>query len=337
MPFPASLTLITVEVRSDLLPGGGSTGWARLRYDLQPLTGAAADSIVAYVDEREDFAADGTCTLQVPATNATGWTPQDFAYEVTVCSGSRVRRGTVQLDKGTTTVNLADVVQWEGAAEQGVTYATVAQLAGKADVGHTHTASEVTDLASTVDLRIERLLRVVDAGEYVIRRGDVTTESPAVSGNLYVTHFTAAVTETIQTIRTGVGSGAATSATHAWIGILSWDGVNYTPVAESVDDPTRWASAFATYDTQIYEAGHAGVGGFEGWAKTAGTDYALWVLWIGSGSAPNLFAGGGGYQDSLEEPRSNAYIGSQTQPPAAPISGAFFGSDSRRFQGLMKR
>lgn len=129
MAFPASLTLITVNVRADLLPGGGSTGWVRLRYEQQPLTGAAADSIVAYVDEREDFAADGTCSLQVPATNATGWTPQDFAYEVTVCSGARVRRGTVQLDRGTTTVNLADVIQWEGAAEQGVTYATVAQLA----------------------------------------------------------------------------------------------------------------------------------------------------------------------------------------------------------------
>jgi hypothetical protein len=126
--FPASLTLITVNVRADLLPAGGSAGWARLRYDLQPLTGAAADSIVAYVDETATFAADGTGTLQVPATNATGWTPQDFSYAVTVCSGSQVRHGTVQLDRGTPTVNLADVIQWDGAAEQGVTYATVAQL-----------------------------------------------------------------------------------------------------------------------------------------------------------------------------------------------------------------
>lgn len=129
MAFPASLTLITVNVRADLLPGGGSTGWARLRYDGLPLTGPTADSIVAYVDETEEFAADGTTSIQVPATNATGWTPQNFSYEVTVCSGSRVRRGTVQLDRGTTTVNLADVIQWEGAAETGVTYATLAQLA----------------------------------------------------------------------------------------------------------------------------------------------------------------------------------------------------------------
>lgn len=129
MAFPVSLTLIAVNVRADLLPGGGSTGWARLRYDGPPLTGPSADSIVAYVDETETFAADGTCTLQVPATNATGWTPQDFTYEVTVCSGSRVRRGTVQLDRGTTTVNLADVVQWDGVATTGTTYATLGQVA----------------------------------------------------------------------------------------------------------------------------------------------------------------------------------------------------------------
>lgn len=129
MAFPGSLTLVTVNVRADLLPGGGSTGWVRFRYDGLPLTGGAADSIVAYVDERKDFAADGTCSLQVPATNAVGWTPQNFTYAVTVCSGTRVRYGAAQLDRNTPTVNLADVIQWEGAAEPGVSYATVAQLA----------------------------------------------------------------------------------------------------------------------------------------------------------------------------------------------------------------
>lgn len=179
--------------------------------------------------------------------------------------------------------------------------------------------------------------RLVDAGEYVIPRRDIITESPAVSGNLYMTHFTAARTETIQTIRTGIGGTVATSAEHAWLGIASWDGTNYTPVAASVDDPTRWTSGFQTYDTQIFAWDHPGEAGFEGWAKVAGQQYAFWVLWIGAGTAPNLPAGGGWYADALEAPRVNAYIGSQTQPPAAPISGAFFGPDSRRFQGLMKR
>lgn len=128
MAFPASLTLVTVNVRADLLPSGGSTGWVRLYYGGLPLTGPTADSIVAYIDETRTFDAAGTCSMQVPATNATGWTPQNFTYNVTVRSGTRIRRGTVQLDRNTTTVNLADVIQWEGAAEPGVTYATLAQL-----------------------------------------------------------------------------------------------------------------------------------------------------------------------------------------------------------------
>lgn len=551
MAFPESLTLVTVTVRADLLPDGGSTGWVRLRYDRQPLTSADADSIVAYVDETEVFGADGTCTVQVPATNAVGWTPQDFAYDVTLCSGSRVRRGTAQLDRASASVDLADVIQWEGAAEAGVTYATVAQLAAHTgDTTDVHGIPDTDDLVYDDDARLtnartptahaashadggsdelaldggqittgtvpaarlpvgtaegtvaagddaritgalqttggtitgdlvvadddpaerayrfktsgsaldldaaasdlfvsayanadfsgtqrnylrlesgaqlahalgrwlfadgafagagvadldpstglaglgsansltnipfagrrtaagppttgtwtagaivqaadgfwqctvagtpgswllvaaaEGASRIVDAGEYVIPRRDIITESPATSGNLYVTHFTAARSETIQTIRTGIGGTVATSAEHAWLGIMSWDGTDYTPVAASVDDPTRWTASFQTYDTQLYAWDHPGEEGFEGWNKVAGQQYAFWILWIGEGTAPSLPAGGGWYADALEEPRTNAYIGSQTQPPAAPISGSFFGPDSRRFQGLMER
>lgn len=340
MPFPAGLTLVEVHFGFDLLPDGGASGTVRVTYD-GPLTGSTDNRVVPYVDVTGSLDAAGDCTIELPATNDPGWVPQDFAYTVVATFGTRTRRGTLQLNYLTTSVELADLIQWDGAATAGTTYATLAQLtsglAGKSDTGHTHTASQVTDFTAAVTALLPVNPRVADAGEYVISRGEVTTESPATTGNLYVTHFTAAVTETIQTIRTGIGSGAATGATHAWIGIMSWNGTSYTPVAASVDDPTRWATAFAGYDTQLYQWDHPGEVAFQGWPKVAGTDYAMWILWIGSGNAPNLFAGGGSYQDALEEPRTNAYIGSQTQPPAAPISGAFFGPDSRRFQGLMKR
>lgn len=337
MAFPADLTLVTVTCQADLLPDGGAAGSVTITYDGQ-LTGS---SIVPYVDETEPFVA-GACTITVPATNDPQWTPLDFTYTVTVMAGGRKRYGTLQLDYQDTAVNLHELIQWSTATvTPGVTYATLAQLttglAGKSDTGHTHTASNITDFTAAVTALLPVNPRVADAGEYVIERGQVSTESPASTGNLYVTHFTAAVTETIQTIRTGIGSGEATSATHAWIGIMSWDGTDYTPVAASVDDPTRWATEFVTYDTQLFQWDHAGEDAFKGWSKVAGQDYAMWVLWIGSGDAPSLFAGGGSYQDSLEAPRTNAYISSQTQPPAAPISGSFFGLDSRRFQGLMKR
>ncbi len=340
MPFPAGLTQVTVHCRADLFPDGGSAGTLRFTFE-GPLTGATDNSVVPYIDVIKDFDEEGLADVALPATNDPDWVPQDFAYTVVANFGAVSHRGTLQLDYQTTEVQLADLIQWDGAATPGTTYATLTQLttglAGKSDTGHTHTASQVTDFTAAVTALLPVNPRVADAGEFVIPRGEVTTESPASTGNLYVTHFTAAVTETIQTIRTGIGSGAATSATHAWIGIMSWDGVDYTPVAASVDDPTRWATGFATYDTQIFQWDHAGETGFEGWDKVAGQDYVMWVLWIGSGTAPSLFAGAGNYQDSLELPRTNAYIGSQTQPPAAPISGAFFGPDSRRFQALMKR
>lgn len=322
MPFPASLTLITVNVRADLLPDGGSAGSVRLYYDGVPLTGPAADSIVAYVDETATFDAAGTATLQVPATNAVGWTPQDFAYRVTLRSGSRVRRGTVQLDRATATVNLADLIQWDGAATAGTTYATLAQLTAVAtDLDAAEAAT--TALAARVSV-LEDRQRPLTAAATVLPRAEVTGAQPLATGTLFATHFTADRTATVASLRTYTG-GASTvgvGATHAWIGILAWDGVDYTPITQSVDDPTRWAAEFATYNTMLMDP----------FAMVEGTEYAMYVLWIGSGQAPSLPGGQIWYADSQLEPRMCSLLNNQTQQPAAPISGAFFGPDSRRFQ-----
>lgn len=523
MAFPASLTLVEVHGAFSLptADGEGAAAVGSVTFTShRPLVGASDNAIVPPFELTADLT-DGEFTTRLPATNDPQWTPQDWAYTVVVRAGSGAIRGTLQLDHESTAVELADLLQVDGAVVTGTTYATLAQLtaaqaaaaalvddlSGVADAAAARTNLELGD-AATLDvgttegtvaagddaritgalqttggaiagdlvvadddpaerayrfktsgsaldldaaasdlfvsayanadftgtqrayLRLESgaqlahalgrwlftdgafagtgvadldpstglaglgsansltnipfagrraaagppttgtwtagaivqavdgfwqctvagtpgswLLvaaaegasRIVDEGEYVIPRRDIITESPATSGNLYVTHFTAARTETIQTIRTGIGGTVATSAEHAWLGIMSWDGTDYTPVAASVDDPTRWTSTFQTYDTQLYAWDHPGEEGFEGWDKVAGQRYAFWILWIGEGTAPSLPAGGGWYADALEEPRVNAYIGSQTQPPAAPISGSFFGPDSRRFQGLMER
>lgn len=522
MAFPASLTLVEVHGAFPVptANGEGATATGTVTYTShRPLIGAGDNAIVPPFTVTATLV-DGECTVHLPATNDPQWTPQDWAYSVLIQTAGGTIRGTLQLDHESSEVELGDLLQVDGAAVTGVTYATLAQLnaaqaaaaalvddlsgvtdasaaranlelggAATLDVGTTEgtvaagddariagalqtTGGTITgdlvvgdvegdkayrlkssgsaldfDAAGTdlflsafpeadfsgtqrnylrleANVQLARALgrwlftgsafadsgvadldpstglaglgakngltnipfagrrtaagppttgtwavgdlvqaadgfwqctvagepgtwllvaaaegasRIVDAGEYVIPRRDIITESPATSGNLYVTHFTAARTETIQTIRTGIGGTVATSAEHAWLGIMSWDGTDYTPVAASVDDPTRWTSTFQTYDTQLYAWDHPGEEGFEGWDKIAGQRYAFWVLWIGEGTAPSLPAGGGWYADALEEPRVNAYIGSQTQPPAAPISGSFFGPDSRRFQGLMER
>lgn len=184
--------------------------------------------------------------------------------------------------------------------------------------------------------------RLVDAGEYVLPRGEINSQTPATTGNLWVTHFVAARTETILTVTTGTGGSGtvATSATHAYVGFLDWNGSQYLPNAVSVDDPTRWTAEFQAYDTAVFAAtpvsGTANLSS-PGFQKVKGREYAFFVLWIGGGQAPSLPAGGGWYQDSMVEPRTNAWIGSQTGPPAAPYNAEWFAPDSRRFQGLMKR
>jgi hypothetical protein len=181
--------------------------------------------------------------------------------------------------------------------------------------------------------------RVVGGGEYVLPRGEAVTTALASTGNLWVTHFTAAKTELIQTVQTGTGGSGtvAVSATHAWVMFLDWDGTQYTPNAVSVDDPTRWTGEFQTYNTQLYRWDHAGQAGYEGFQKVAGRKYAFGVLWIGAGQAPSLPGGSGWYQDSMVEPRTNAWIGSQTVPPTAAYQGVWFAPDSRRFQGYLRR
>ncbi len=177
--------------------------------------------------------------------------------------------------------------------------------------------------------------RICDAGEYVLDRDEIIGNTPATTGNLYMTHFRGARTQTVMTLKTGTGGSGtvATSASHAWIGIMDWDGTDYTPNVISVDDPTRWTSEFASYDTPIFDAATGLVQGFH---EVQGQEYGMWVLWVGSGQPPALPAGVGWYQDSLEPPRKNAFFITDT-PPSVPVSGAFFGPDSRRFQAQLRQ
>lgn len=179
-------------------------------------------------------------------------------------------------------------------------------------------------------LEIVRRGRIATAppGEFVIDRNAIGIDTaPLESGSLYMTHFVALETETIAAIRTGTG-GAATTAgatTHAWAGIVAWDGTDYTPAAESGDLADAFEAEFTAYDFELTAP----------WTKTAGRDYAVWYLWIGTGQSPALPDAGGFYQQSTVEPRTNAYLSAQTGPPADPIAGSGFAPDSRRYQALL--
>lgn len=148
MAFPAGLTLVTVACQFDLLPSGGAAATVKLTHG--QLTSPVDNSTVPYVEATGVLSASGGCTLEVPATNDPGWTPVDEPYTVVATFGSRTLRGTLLLDYQTTSVQLADLIQWDGAATAGTTYATLAQLTAldeeKLDVtGGTVTGALVVD------------------------------------------------------------------------------------------------------------------------------------------------------------------------------------------------
>ena len=152
MAFPAGLTLVTVAIKLDLPPSGGATGTVRFSSPAA-LVGASDNSIVPPFTVTVSLAADGSAAVQLPATNDPDWTPQDWAYAVRVQAGTQDFRGTLQLDHLAPSVQLADLLQVDGAATPGVTYATLAQLTAASDnltADIDTVADDVTSLTASV-------------------------------------------------------------------------------------------------------------------------------------------------------------------------------------------
>lgn len=315
MAFPAGLTLVTVTGHIDQFPAGGGAGRAIITCP-QTLIGVTDNSVVPPFSVVETFGDDGTLSVDLPPCDDPDWSPSDWTYDVTIKAGAGTITGTMSLSVADTTVKLAEVLNIGAPPASGTMYATLSALNAL--------GTEVDGKAGAIDLSAATLPLVV--GESVLNRQDVNGQLPLETGTLFLTHFRATKTETITKIRTTTGDTPtlAVGGQHAWIGVMEWDGTNYIPRAISVDDPTRWASAFASYETPISD-----------FHKIAGHDYALEILWIGSGNPPSLPARSNWYADVLTEPRLNALLFTQVAPPSSPLSGAFVGPDSRRFQGIL--
>lgn len=144
MPFPAGLTLVTVALQFDLVPLGGATGKVTFTPP-QPLTGAADSSVIPAAPISVYLAPDGSASVQLPATNDPQWTPAGWAYEVVARVGSTTQTGTIQLDYQSTSVQFADLIQWDGAAEAGQTYIPLSQRGVAGGVAALDVDGDVTD------------------------------------------------------------------------------------------------------------------------------------------------------------------------------------------------
>ena len=126
MAFPATLTLVTVGIQCDFPPSGAATGWFDFIADA-PLLGAADNAIVPPFTLRATLAADGSATIQLPATNDPQWSPSGWAYRVDGRVGGSVITGTLQLNYQAASVQLADLLQVDGAAVAGTSYLLTSQ------------------------------------------------------------------------------------------------------------------------------------------------------------------------------------------------------------------
>lgn len=322
MAFPAGLTQVTVTGQFDEFPDGGGSGWVRFWYDSQ-ITGAVDLSVVPSINVKAEVVA-GAFEVSLPAGNDPGWSPA-HSLNVLAQIGSVQRRGTITLDYADTAVRFEDLIQWQDAqVEVGATYATLAQLTA---------AAAVASLAYDVAERVSTL------GEFLLRRDDASFYLPLTSGRVYLSHFTARVTETILSVDTRTGV-AATSATNAWVGFMKWTGTQYTLDSVSVDDPTRWTAANTTYNTLVFQTDDAHFGAADltraGFHKVAGTDYVGFFLWNGSGTQPQLNCNKIDPDTALSLPRRAAYI-DLAAPPSSALMAEWVAGTEQRFQGHMKR
>lgn len=147
MAFPAGLQLVSVHCKFDSLPSGGDSGRVRIESNVT-LLGPTDNSIVVAPGDAGNLDTNGEVTFELPATNDPQWSPADWTYAVTISVRGKTVRGTLQLDYQTASVELADLLQVDGAATAGVTYATLAQL-NAVDADVTAAEASITALEAT--------------------------------------------------------------------------------------------------------------------------------------------------------------------------------------------
>lgn len=118
MPWPSSLTLVTLSVQVDVPPSGGAGGWFTFTTP-GPLLG---ETFVAPFSVRMELDADGAGSVQLPATDDPQWSPVGWEYTVRGRVNGQSVNGTVQLSYLSVSADLADLFQPDGTAEQGVSY-----------------------------------------------------------------------------------------------------------------------------------------------------------------------------------------------------------------------
>jgi hypothetical protein len=201
-----------------------------------------------------------------------------------------------------------------GLSATGLVKRTAANTLAAATVG--------TDYLAPADIEN---LGILTTGESTRPRALSTSGVSTGTGSLRLTYFTAAKTETINSIRT-VCTTAGTSSTLQRIGIYSIDGSgNLTLVASTASDLTLWIATSAY--TKTLSAS---------FSKVRGTRYAVGILYVGGGTAPSL---SGLLPTNATEagqpPRLSGFLTSQTDLPATVAVGNILDTSNNHYAVLV--
>lgn len=163
------------------------------------------------------------------------------------------------------------------------------------------------------------------SGEALFARVAFNQQQALVASTLQLTYWTAAKTETVNTVKTITGGTAAAGLTYAAIGLYSADSAGNLTLAASTPDlhTTLWTSTFTKYASSLTS----------GFPKVAGKRYALGLLAVGV-TPPNLFAQFASF--SGEPPIIAVQVAAQSVLPASiPVASIFPGEFEIAFQAVV--
>lgn len=151
------------------------------------------------------------------------------------------------------------------------------------------------------------------SGEALYPRVSFTQQQPLVSSTLQIVYWTAAKTETVNTVKTITGGTAAAGLTFAGVGLYTVDAAGNLALGASSGDlhASLWASTFTKYASPVTP----------GFAKVAGVRYALGLLAVGV-TPPNLFGQFASF--SGEPPILAVQVAAQPVLPASVPVGSIF-------------
>jgi hypothetical protein len=156
----------------------------------------------------------------------------------------------------------------------------------------------------------EPMVAILAGGESILRRIEVTVNTiPLISGVVVFTSARVATkTEAITTITTGTGGVTPGTATVGQYGLYTVDASNnLTLVATTTNNTAMWSS---NYQSPIAGSSVNVKGTFASYTKLAGVRYCVGLLWVGTGTVPQVYGigsiGAGDTAWALQTPFSGA-------------------------------